>query len=187
MEELPGGVGDELLPLDDVDEVDRMLPEDVLSGGNKELVDRLGIAVVELDVDEPEEIPDPDVEELPVDNVEERTVTLPVLLNSEIVVDLEEMVLPPVLVLEGVTVDAGVTDPLVLLVDVVEEVTEGGGLAELEVATDGLLDGALFVDDDRVDVRGAVVLTVDCEVVEVKLGGPGTLLVERELLDVDEV
>lgn len=128
-----------------------MLLEDVLRGGNKELVDRLGTAVDELDADDPEEVPAVDVEEPPVDNVEERIVTLPVLLDLEIVVDPDRLVLPPVLVLDGVIDATGVTDPLVLMVGVAEEVAAGGGPAELEVATDGL----------RVDTEEAVVLTLD--------------------------
>lgn len=187
LDTVPGGVGDELLGLGDIDEVDWLFPEDVLRGGNMELVDRLEAKVDELDADVPEDVPAPDAEELVVDNVEERTVTLPVLLDSELAVDPDRLVLPPVLELEGVIDETGVTDPLVRLVGVAEEVAEGGGPAELEVATDGLLGAALFVDDDRVGTRVAVLLMPDCEVVEVKPGGTGMPLVETELLDVDEV
>ncbi|KAJ0376797.1 hypothetical protein COL26b_005069 [Colletotrichum chrysophilum] len=187
LDTVPGGVGDELLGLVDVDEVVWMFPEDVLTGGNTELVDRLVTTVDEPDADGPEDVPAPDVEELVVDNVEERTVTLPVPLDSELAVDPDRLVLPPELELEGVIDKTGVTGPLVRLVGVAEEVAEGGGPAELEVATDGLLDAALFVDDDRVDTRVAVLLMLDCEVVEVKPGGTGMPLVETELLDVDEV
>lgn len=126
-----------------------------------ELVDRLEATVDKLNADVPEGVPAPDVEELVVDNVEERTVTLPMLLDSELAVDPDRLVLPPVLELKGVIDEPGVTDPLVRLVGVAEEIAEGGGPAELEVATDGLLDAALFVDDDRVDTRVAVLLTLD--------------------------
>ncbi|KAJ0279922.1 hypothetical protein COL940_006494 [Colletotrichum noveboracense] len=187
LDTVPGEVGDELLGLVDVDEVDWMFPEDVLTGGKMELVDRLVTPVDELDADGPGDVPAPDVEELVVDNVEERAVTLPVPLDSELAVDPDRLVLPPVLELEGVIDEPSVTDPLVRLVGVTEEVVEGGGPAELEVATDGLLDAALFLDDDRVDTRVAVLLMPGCEVVEVKPGEPGMPLVEMELLDVDEV